>query len=200
MKARPKILPAFAVALALAACHEAASPTESDAPPGQTARASLTGIVRDATGTPIGGPLVVCQGKRANAATAGAPAGSYAFDGLEAMRSNVEVYQGGVRMPSVFSVDLRPGPNVADLGIERFRGEPASISGVVRTTSGAPISGMKVSCQGRSSDVGADGSYALDGIVSGWWDVELTWGTYGEYGETFDLTPGANSRDFNVAY
>lgn len=194
MKTHPKVLTAAVLALALAGCDEFASPTE----PG--ARSSLSGVVRDTDGKPVKDFYVTCQRKRADPDPAGAPTGAYALDGLTPMGSRVEVHQGGVLRPASFSVDLQPGQNRADFVVERFRGEPASISGVVRTTSGAPIAGMKVWCQGRSADVAPDGAYALDGIVSGWWYVFLTWGSYGEDGETYELVAGPNSLDFTVNY
>jgi len=200
MKARRTVLPAFVAILSLAACHDVSSPVEPDAPTHETATSSLSGFVRDAAGTPVTDGFIVCQGKSATVAPKGAAAGSFSLAGLQPVRSVVDVYQKGVQQPASFAVNLAPGANARDFVVERFRGEPASVSGIVRTTSGAPITGMKVWCQGRSSDVGADGSYALDGIVSGWWDLELAWGTYEGYGETVDLAPGANSHDFNVAY
>lgn len=192
MKPRPAFLTAALATLALAACGDFESPTEP------AARASLSGVVRDTDGAPMTQFHVVCQARRVNSDPAGAAAGAYALGGLAPMPSTVEVYQGGVRAPATFSVDLQPGLNTMDFVVERHRGEPASISGVVRATSGAAIPGMKVWCQGRSADVASDGSYSLSGIVSGWWYVELTWDAYGEHGEELDLAAGANSRDFTV--
>lgn len=194
MRACPAFLTVATLTLALAACGDFGSPTEP------AARASLSGVVRDTDGAPMTHFHVVCQGKRVNSDPEGAAAGAYALGGLAPMPSTVEVFQGGVRAPATFSVDLRPGRNGADFVVERHRAEPASISGVVRATSGRAIAGMKIWCQGRSADVAPDGSYDLEGIVSGWWYVELTWDAYGEHGEELDLAAGANSRDFTVNY
>lgn len=192
MKTRPSILTTVVLTLALAACGDFESPTET------AAQASLSGVVRDADGAPVTDFHVVCQKRGFNADPAGA--GAYALGGLVPMPSRIEVFQGGVRAPATFSVDLQPGRNGADFVVERHRAEPASISGVVRAVSGVQIQGMKVRCQGRSADVAPDGSYALEGIVSGWWYVEVTWDAYGEHGEELDLAAGANSRDFTVSY
>lgn len=192
MMTRPSILTTVVLTLALAACGDFESPTET------AAQASLSGVVRDTDGAPVTDFRVVCQKRGVNADPAGA--GAYALGGLVPMPSRVEVFQGGVRGPASFPVDLTPGQNRADFVVERHRGEPASISGVVRAVSGVQIQGMKVRCQGRSADVAPDGSYTLDGIVSGWWYVELSWGTYREDGETFELAAGANLLDFTVNY
>lgn len=197
-------MPALAVLLALAACHEVSTPTEPGAPPSATppagSSASLSGVVRDAGGAPIPGLVVRCQGSQANTATAGAQPGSYVLSRLFPQPSTVEVLQGGVKASTVFAVELKPGANEADFVVARFQGEPATLSGTVRTTSTAPITGLKVWCQGRSAQVAADGSYVLGGIVSGWWGISVARGYEDSLDEETDLAPGMNLRDFNVPF
>jgi hypothetical protein len=190
-----------AVVLCLPGCHDRESPTEPPfASPTPPPAATLSGTVTDTAGVGFGGVDVLCEGRWALTSANDAALGSFSISNLQAGAATVSVYQGGQQEPTRFPVELKPGPNSATFAVARFQGEPAALSGVVTTTTGRPISGITVSCQGRSAEVASDGSYTLSGLVSGYWGVDFAWDYYDDYGLQITMRPGPNSLNVTLSY
>jgi hypothetical protein len=84
-------------------------------------------------------------------------------------------------------------------------GLPANLSGTVRSY-GPLEPGTTVECQGASTTISSDGSYALSGLHSGPATATVTYTYVTKSGETVTetltaslvLDPGSNTRDFLV--
>ena len=193
---RPGTVLLAATVAVLLSCSDSPSPTE---PSTASDGATLTGVVRDASGVPVAFASVVCQGRfTLTRPDSDSAPGSFSLEKLMTGPSSVSIQQAGEKDATTFPVTLRSGRNTVDLSVARFRGEPATVSGVVRFAGTRPATPVTVWCQDRSADVGPDGSYVLSGLVSGYWGVEVTWAPYNEHGKEVTLAPGANVVDFEL--
>lgn len=193
----------FALALLAVACNETTTPTEpalAIATPTPTpGPASLSGTITDQAGVPYGGVSVISCGNVSTQPKA-SPIGHYEFTGLASGHSSVAIYAQGQTTPQRFETDLQAGPNTHDFAIVVVRGEPATMAGRVKFSSGRSTSDVRVYCQGQAAvNATPDGTYAYAGLMSGRWDVFIGWDGYnGEYFTTVTLNPGANTIDFTI--
>jgi hypothetical protein len=181
------LLPLLAAATALlnAACIDSKTPTESSA-----TGVILSGVVVDEAGTPREGVSVTCQGQGATTSGMGA-IGAFKVGGLQPGISTVSLGQPGMRDATKVEVELHLGTNTQQFTLARYRGSPATVSGLV-TQGGHPLANASVSIASGRGVTGPDGAFQIAGLESGWWGLEVIWGAYLEWDEPLTLSPGAN--------
>ena len=186
MNSRDCVSIVFAIPLLFGAgCIDSKTPTESSA-----TGVILSGVVVDEAGTPREGVSVTCQGQGATTSGMGA-IGAFKVGGLQTGITTVSLGQPGMRDATKVEVELHLGTNTLQFTLARYRGSPATVSGLV-TQGGHPLANASVSIASGRVVTGPGGAFQITGLESGWWGLEVAWGAYQEWDDGLTLSPGAN--------
>ena len=184
-----------------------------------------------ASGSPLGGICVDLEGGPTQASTTTAADGTYSLGGLSSGTYEVEFsagsycgnsgsyltqwYKGASSESGATPIAVTTGHTTSGIDAAMVLG--GSISGTVKDTSGAKLSGICVYADGgpssASAETAADGTYSLTGLAPGSYDVEFTPGCgsngyqtqwYKKAATASEATPvkvtaGANSTSVNAS-
>lgn len=127
-------------------------------PPGETG--SLSGIVTDDIGAPIGGASVTIAGVNATTDSSG----NYTVSNLTPGTYTLSVSKSGYGGKSM-TISIGPGANTLNVSMNLITG---TLSGVVRDASNnAPLPGVTVDMAGTIATTDSNGAYQITGIVPG---------------------------------
>ena len=124
---------------------------------------SVSGYVRNSTGSGINGAAVSCGGVSGTTSSTGA----YALNGI-VMSSATQSCTLSASKPPVFaanSVSVALSAGVAASQNLQLSYANAALSGYVRDASSAGVNGAAVSCAGRSATTTSNGSYVISGLA-----------------------------------
>jgi len=125
--------------------------------------ASLSGYVRNSTGSGVNGAAVSCGGVSGTTSSTGA----YSLSGI-VMSSATQSCTLSASKPPVFaanSVSVALSAGVAASQNLQLSYANAALSGYVRDASSAGVNGAAVSCAGRSATTTSNGSYVISGLA-----------------------------------
>ncbi|HEU0183503.1 MAG TPA: carboxypeptidase regulatory-like domain-containing protein [Agromyces mariniharenae] len=168
--------------------------------------ASITGTVSSGMdGSPVGGASVSVRNEttgRGGYATTDA-AGAYVIEGLAAGSYRLSVSAGGGFVPFEASEPVLVAAGTAVTGVDAVLRRGATISGIVTSTDGSPVTGSSVSIHraDRSivnvAGVAADGSYTIDALPAG--EYRLAFGALKDTPGEFIEEWYADAADFDSA-
>jgi pimeloyl-ACP methyl ester carboxylesterase len=176
-------------ALALATCILVAACGQGEpSGPGAAATATVSGVVRAASGAVIQGASVSVGSA---AATTGAD-GRFEIRDLSVGSATIAASAPRFN-PRSESVSLAEGANTHDLVLTP---QPlATLSGVVTASSGAVVPGASVSVGGATATTGADGRFAFQDLPAGSATMTTSAPGFDPRSESVGLAEGANTRD-----
>ena len=177
----------FVIAAALSASALAAACGE-DGPGGPTATATVSGVVKAAAGTVIGGASV----KVGSATAATGADGRFALQNLPVGVATIVTTAAGFD-PRSESVTLSAGSNTHDVTLTPT--PTASVSGTVSATGGAPIAGASVKLGSANATAGPDGKFELQNLPVGTATMTTSASGFVPRSESVSLVAGANTRD-----
>ncbi len=171
---------------------------------GRLGSGALTGRVTDErSGRPISGARVTIQGRTDTTDQAGnyvlteVPAGSYQASvtsgGYENEKEAVEVRAGSSTNKN-FKLKSTGGSGSGSGGGERLR-ETGQLGGrVTDERSGRPISGARVTIQGRTDTTDQAGNYVLTEVPAGSYQASVTGGGYENEKEAVEVRAGSSTN------
>lgn len=149
---------------------------------------SLSGKVREADNTPVGGARVTVGARQ----TTSASDGSFELTGLPVGQAQLEVTATDFE-PFAQQISVRAGENHRDVVLRRLR---ATVSGQVRNErTDEPISGAQVSIAGIGATSAADGTFELEEVPVGARVVRATADLFDDFAEPLTVTTGGTQVD-----
>jgi N-acetylneuraminic acid mutarotase len=152
-----------------------------------TPTATLAGVVTAGSGAVIAGASVTVG---SSTATSGAD-GSFQLENLPVGNATVVTSAPGFD-PRTEAISLSAGVNAHDIVLTAI--PIATVSGVVSSTTGAPIAGASVSVGTANGTTGADGRFELQ-VRAGTMLIGANAPGFAPQSEPFTLVEGANTRD-----
>lgn len=174
---------ALATALLLAACG-------SNDGGGPAASATVSGIVRAATGTAIGGASVTIGS--ATATTGGD--GRFEIENLPLGNATINTSAPGFA-PRSQSISLAVGMNPHDVVLTPQAALIATLSGLVTATNGAVVPGATVTIGSLSATTGADGRFEIGNLPQGSATIVTSASGYVPGVVSVSLAVGSNTQD-----
>lgn len=144
---------------------------------GGTTTGAISGAVRDSQSNPLGGALVQTSPGGYSAATASN--GTYTITNIPSGTYSVTASKVGYQSLTLTNKQVVAGGNtVVDFSLTAVGG--GAISGTVKNSSGAGISGATVTTSpgGYSTTTLSDGSYNINGVPAGTYDVTASASSY----------------------
>jgi pimeloyl-ACP methyl ester carboxylesterase len=170
-----------------------------DGNPIQVTNGSIRGTVTDNTGATVANAAVALTGSAQAARTTNSGAdGVYTFTDVPS-----GTYTLAVTPPSGFAVGAAGTASVTVAGgaqadapaIVLDRAPPATLSGVVRSATGAVVAGASVSVGSVTATTGADGRFELLNVPSGAATITTSAPRFDQRVESITLNEGANVHD-----